>query len=364
MGKLKGIFENFGKEYIQTYPNIPKNHQKVIQAIMDCRSGNLGKTIYQCQACGKFHVVNQSCGNRHCPVCQYQKSQKWLHKQQERMLPGPHFMITFTVPEELRPFLRSHQSAGYSALFKASSEALKRLARNEKFIGTDLPGFTGILHTWGRQLNYHPHIHYVVPGGGLSLDRSSWIPSHPEFFLPIKALSPIYRALFKEQMAKNSLLEAIDPIVWSIDWNVNSQAVGDGKVCLTYLAPYVFKVAIGESRIASIENRVVTFTYKKHDSNRIRTMSLDVLEFIRRFLQHVLPSGFMKVRHYGFMHHSCKIPIRDIRTFVHQQSQTEGQETETFTDVKAEQLYCPDCGGLLELVSVMISLRSEFCDSS
>jgi hypothetical protein len=130
------------------------------------------------------------------------------------------------------------------------------------------------------------------------------------------------------------------------------------------LAPYVFKVAISESRIASIENRVVTFTYKKHGSNRIWTMSLDVLEFIRRFLQHVLPSGFMKVRHYGFMHHSCKIPIRDIRTFVHQQSQTEGQETETFTDVKAEQLYCPDCGGLLELVSVMISLRSEFCDSS
>jgi hypothetical protein len=168
MSKLKGIFENFGKEYIQTYPNLPKNHQKVIQAIIDCRSGNLGKTIYQCQGCGKVHVVNQSCGNRHCPMCQHQKSQNWLHKQQERMLPGPYFMITFTVPEELRPFLRSHQSAGYSVLFKASSEAIKRLARNRKFIGTDLPGFTGILHTWGRQLNYHPHIHYVVPGGGLS----------------------------------------------------------------------------------------------------------------------------------------------------------------------------------------------------
>ena len=363
MGKLKGIFEDFGPEYIQTYPNLPKSHQKVIQTIMDCRSGNLGKTIYQCQGCGQFHVVNQSCGNRHCPMCQYQKSQNWLHKQLERLLPGPHFMITFTVPEELRPFLRSHQSIGYSALFTASSEALKRLARDEKFIGTDLPGCTGILHTWGRKLNYHPHIHYVVPGGGLSKDRTTWKPSHPEFFLPVKALSPIYRALFKEQMAKAGLLEAIDPIVWSIAWNVNSKAVGDGRACLTYLASYVFKVAIGESRIVSVENRIVTFTYKKPGSKRIRSMSLDVLEFMRRFLQHVLPSGFPKVRHYGFMHPCCKIPIQDIRTLVQQQSHAEGQKTEDFKELKPGQLYCPDCGGLLIVVTTMIPSQSELCDS-
>lgn len=364
MGKLKRIFEDFGPEYIQSYPNLPKSHQKVIQSIMDCRSGNLGKTIYQCQGCGQIHVVNQSCGNRHCPMCQYQKSQKWLRKQHERLLPGPHFMITFTVPEELQPFLRSNQSVGYSALFKASSEALKRLARDQKFIGTDLPGFTGILHTWGRQLNYHPHIHYLVPGGGLSKDRTTWMPSHPGFFLPVKALSPIYRALFKEQIAKAGLLDAINPMVWNSDWNVNSQAVGDGKAALTYLAPYVFKVAIGEKRIVSVKHRTVTFTYKIHSSNRVRTMCLDVLEFIRRFLQHVLPSGFPKVRHYGFMHPCCKIRIQDIRILVHQQTHTEEKVAEVFTNVNAGQLYCPDCGGLLELVSTMIPLQSKFCDSS
>jgi hypothetical protein len=169
--------------------------------------------------------------------------------------------------------------------------------------------------------------------------------------------------LFKEQMAKAGLLESIDPVVWSIDWNVNSKAVGDGRACLTYLASYVFKVAIGESRIVSVENRIVTFTYKKPGSKRIRSMSLDVLEFMRRFLQHVLPSGFPKVRHYGFMHPCCKIPIQDIRTLVQQQSHAEGQKTEDFKELEPGQLYCPDCGGLLIVVTTMIPSQSELYDS-
>jgi hypothetical protein len=296
-------------------------------------------------------------------MCQYQKSQKWLQKQSERMLVGHYFMITFTIPEEFRSFMRGHQGEGYKAMFAASSEALKRLARDEKHIGTDLPGFTGILHTWGRQLNYHPHIHYLVPGGGVSPGRTKWIPSHPGFFLPVKALSIIYRAIFKEQMAKAGLLSTINPIVWSIDWNVNSQAVGGGKVALTYLAPYVFKVAIGESRIVSVKDRTVTFTHKKHGSNRIRTVSLDVLEFIRRFLQHVLPSGFMKVRHYGFMHSSCKITIPEIRTLVQKQNGSEVKDIAESPNALQMLNYCPGCGGVLIFIISIIPLRPESFDS-
>ncbi|MFQ5904639.1 MAG: transposase zinc-binding domain-containing protein, partial [Candidatus Binatia bacterium] len=242
------IFARYAPEYLEKYPNLPDSHRKVIEAILNCRTGEYGSTLYQCQSCGQMHTIYCSCGNRHCPQCQHHKTQQWLEKQLDRQLPGPHFLITFTVPEELRDFIRSHQRVCYDALFKASSEALKLLAKDERFIGTDLPGFTGILHTWGRQLQYHPHIHYIVPGGGLSKDRSSWLPSRADFYVPVQALSPIYRAKFKAEMKKAGLLDQIDPKVWEVDWIVNSQAVGNGSSSLKYLAPYVFKVAISNSR--------------------------------------------------------------------------------------------------------------------
>jgi hypothetical protein len=225
-------------------------------------------------------------------------------------------MITFTLPEELREFIRTHQHIVYSALFAASSQALKILAKDQKFVGTDMSGFTGVLHTWGRQLTFHPHIHYIVPGGGLSSDKSGWLPSSPGFYVPVKALSRIFKAKLKKEMEKAKLLDSIDPLVWKVAWNVNSQAIGESKASLTYLTPYVFKVAIGERRIVSVKDRIVTFKYQKHGSRRYRTMSLDVMEFIRRFLQHVLPNGFMKVRHFGFMSPNCKIPIEDIQAMV------------------------------------------------
>jgi hypothetical protein len=201
-------------------------------------------------------------------------------------------------------------------MFRASSLALKRLATDERFIGTDLPGFTGVLHTWGRQLQYHPHIHYIVPGGGLSEDRTTWRPSRANFFVPVKALSPIYRALFKEDMRQAGLLEQIDPQAWTIPWNVHSRANHHGHSAFTYLAPYVFKVAISNHRLVSLTDRTVTFTYRKVGSARLRTAHLDVMEFLRRFLQHVLPDGFMKVRHFGFLHASCAIATDTLRRLI------------------------------------------------
>lgn len=363
MTTINEIFTIYGPEYLEQHPNLPQFHRKVIDAIIHCRTGEYGFTVYQCQSCGQMHTINRSCSNRHCPQCQHHKTRQWLDKQLSRQFPGPHFLITFTVPEELRDFIRSHQKTCYDALFKTSSEALKILAKDERFIGTDLPGFTGILHTWGRQLQYHPHIHYIVPGGGLSQDRSTWLPSQAHFYVPVKALSPIYRKKFKEEMEKSGLQEQINPQVWNLDWNVNSQAVGNGSTSLKYLAPYVFKVAISNSRIVSIQDHTVTFKYRKHGSSHYHSTSMDVLEFIRRFLQHALPPGFMKVRHFGFMSSNCTIKTDTIREMILEQSGVPLEKPQEQLDSHAC-FYCPDCGGVLIFVKSVVSLRPAFWDTS
>jgi hypothetical protein len=317
MTTINEIFRTFGPEYLQRYQDsMPRQHKKVIAAITQCRTETNGSAIYRCEKCGQTHVVFCGCGNRHCPQCQHRKTRQWLERQIDRQLPTPHFLITFTVPQQLRPFIRSHQRFAYSALFAASSAAMKKLAPDPKFIGGDLPGFFGVLHTWGRQLQYHPHIHYVVPGGAISTQDQSWHSSSPTFYLPVRALSKIFRGKFRDRLEKADLLHHIPGEVWNIDWNVNSQAVSNSHGALKYLAPYVFRVAISNSRIVKVEDRKVYFRYKKQGSCRPRTMALDALEFIRRFLQHVLPSDFMKVRYYGFLSPTSKIPLEEVRTAI------------------------------------------------
>jgi len=316
MGAINEIFRIYGPEYIRRFPNMPANHRKVIDAIIACRSGDLGQIAYRCEQCDRLHFFDRSCGNRHCPQCQQHKTNQWLSAQLDKRLPCSYFLLTWTVPEELRPFCRANQRVAYAALFTAAAAALKILAKDSRFIGTDLPGFTAILHTWGRLMQYHPHIHFIVPGGGLSSDRTAWLPSASTFFLPVRALSRIYRALFKKAMADHGLLDAIDPAVWTKDWNVNCQAMERSQGALKYLARYVYRVAITDSRIVRVTNGKVTFSYMKPGSNRPRKTTLDALEFIRRFLQHVLPTGFMKVRHYGFLSANCATSIVKIRLLI------------------------------------------------
>jgi hypothetical protein len=271
--------------------------------------------------------------------------------------------MTFTVPETLRPFIRSHQRLAYQAMFTASSRALKRLATDERFIGTALPGFTGVLHTWGRQLQYHPHIHSIVPGGGLSADRTTWLPSRTNFFVPVKALSPIYRALFKDEMRHAGLLEPIDPHVWTIPWNVHSQANHHGHSAFTSLAPYVFRVAISNRRIVGLTDRTVTFTSRKVGSARLRTTHLDAIEFLRRFLQHVLPDGFMKVRHFGLLHASCAVPLATIRLMIGQVHPSEDKPPQH----KPPQPFvvrCPTCGVPMHVVMRLWTSPQAFVDTS
>ena len=312
---IQQLFHTHALDYLECFGSrMPANHKKAIQAICNCGSALCGKHSFLCDGCGKLHIVNGSCGNRHCPTCQTGKSDEWLQKQEAKALPVNYFMITFTVPSELREIIRANQKAAYSALFKAASGAIKKLAKDPRFIGCDTAGFTGILHTWSRQLEYHPHVHFIVPGGGIDKAGTEWKASRADFFVHARPLSKIYRAKFIELLKKEGL--EVPASVWDVDWVVDSRCVGNGKKALKYLAQYVFRVAIAPSRILKITETHVIFKYKPSGSKSWKKMSLKIFEFMRRYLQHVLPHGFTKVRHYGFMAPNAKVPLSKIRELI------------------------------------------------
>lgn len=348
MNTIREIFTSFAPEYRDHFQDrIPENHVKAIKAITACRTENCGIAVYQCDQCRKTHLTYKSCGNRHCPNCQHHKTIDWLQRQNRRHLPGHHFMVTFTVPEQIRSFIRSNQEVSYGAMFTASSNTMKKLARDEKYIGGDRSGFFGVLHTWGRQLQYHPHIHYIVPGGALSQKDGSWHCCRPDFYLPVRAMSKIFKAKFRDLMIKTGQIKKIPESVWDIDWNVHCQPAGSGLETVRYLAPYVFKVAISNSRIVKVEDRRVYLKYRKPGSHRWRTASLDVMEFIRRFLQHVLPTGFVKVRYYGLLHPCSAVSLDTIRFLIIAAQGFEVYYKEP-EPVKKTFHVCSDCGGNLK----------------
>jgi hypothetical protein len=355
MGLLQDLFRTHGPAYLERFGSaMPKAHKKVIAAITDCHTEAAGSALYVCDACGQRHVVHRSCGNRHCPCCQQGKGQEWLERHRARQLPGEHFLLTFTVPEPLRPFLRRHQRIGYGALFEASAGAIKILAVDPRHIGGDVAGFFGVLHTWGRTLQYHPHIHSVVTGGALSSEDGRWHPARPGFYLPVRALSRIVRATFRARIDTYGLLGEIPGEVWSTEWNVNCQPAGDGLAALQYLAPYVFKVAISERRILDVDAHDVRFRYQKPHSNRVRTMTLPILEFMRRFLQHVLPRGFMKVRYYGFLSPSSLVPLEDVKARIEMASGFALAAPEAASEPPAA-LRCRHCGGALRFSRLLLA---------
>lgn len=314
---IQRLFRQHGAAYLAKYEaRMPAAHRKVIYAIQNCGTGRYGNHLFKCNQCGQLHGIDGSCGNRNCPTCQSGKSDEWLQKQMKKSLPVTYFMITFTVPEPLRQLIRSNQKVAYKALFKAASTALKRLARDPRFVGCDLAGFTGVLHTWSRQLVYHPHIHFIVPGGGIDSRGQKWSPSGKEFFIHARPLSKMYRGIFMDELKKAGLQP--DPAVWKIDWVVDVENVGDGENALKYLATYIFRIAIAPSRILEVTDTHVTFKYQDSQTKAWQTCRLEIFEFMRRYLQHVLPSGFTKVRHYGFLSPNCKISLKRIGELIGQ----------------------------------------------
>jgi Putative transposase/Transposase zinc-binding domain len=367
MPTVADVLRRYGGEYLERFgATMPGGHAKVLHAICACRTGELGTVLYACESCGTIHAVGRSCGDRHCPTCQRDKADDWLERQIDHLLPCPYFLVTFTLPGSLRDLARSHQRVVYAALFEASSEALRTLAADPKFVGTDRLGFFGVLHTWGRTLEYHPHVHYVVPGGGLSADGSRWLPSRADFLVPAKALSILFRAKFRDILAREGLLHLVDPSAWGRDWVVHSQAAGDGRASLRYLAPYVFRVAIGDRRIVSCDDGKVTFTYRRVGSNRPRKMTLEAMEFIRRFLQHVLPAGFQKVRHSGFLSPNSGTSIEAVRWLIilHNGAIFTLLAMAARQTAEAPAPRCPECGGPLRILGFLPAPEPAVFDTS
>ncbi len=321
MSAVQNIFQMYGSQYMALYGDrMPQSHKKTIRDIIDCRKGSFGTMVYECSDCRNLHFIYCCCGNRHCPNCQHDKTDQWLNQQMEKLLPTHYFLLTITLPQALRDVVRSHQKQTYSALFSCTNEALKKLAQDTRFIGSKRIGYLAALHTWGCMLQYHPHLHLVIPGGALSDTNDQWLPSRQDLFVHTKPLEIIFRAKFKDAMKKAGLLAKIDPAVWKQQWVIDSQAVGQGQNSLRYLSRYVFRVAISNNRIKSIENDVIKFSYKDREKKKWKIMALDAMEFIRRFLQHVLPKGFMKIRHYGFLNPNSVLPIEKVReliSFIH-----------------------------------------------
>jgi len=241
MSSVAQALRQHADAYLAEFSNrMPIEHRRVLGLITRCRTGELGHLRYQCESCPNGHWVGRSCGNRHCPNCQNDKTQLWLEKRMAQLLPVPYFLVTFTVPEALRMFVRAHQRDCYQALFDTGSQTIRELASGKRFIGTDRIGFFGALHTWGRDhAVYHPHVHFVVPGGGVSADGSKWQACPANFLLPEKAASIVYKAKFRDAMREAGLLEeinAVAPDVWKQNWVVDVQPVGDGRAALKYLA--------------------------------------------------------------------------------------------------------------------------------
>ena len=298
--ELADIFHSCGPAYRQKYAGrIPTNHLQAMRAIEACRTEALGGQVFACPDCQQVQYSYHSCRNRHCPKCQNENGQAWLKKQQEMLLPVPYFLLTFTLPAGLRELARSHQRKIYDLLFRMSAEATQKLAKDPRFIGGQI-GLVGVLHTWGRNLAYHPHVHYLVPGGGLAADGHTWLAARQEFLIPVRALSKIFRAKMRQALRKAGPDWQIPNEVWQRDWVVHCKPVGCGRQALKYLAPYIFRVAIGNKRIQKFENDQVTFRYKASDTGQERRCTLSAEDFIHRFLQHVLPKGFVKVRYFGF----------------------------------------------------------------
>jgi len=320
--EVADVFRLHGEAYRRTHPVSPL-HRQVMSAIERCRTAALGGHVERCDACGFERVAYNSCRNRHCPKCQSLAKARWLEARRAELLPVHYFHVVFTLPHQLNPLALANKQALYSLLFHAAADTLKDFARDPKHLGGKT-GFTAILHTWDQQLRYHVHLHCVVPGGALSPDAARWIPTRDHYLFPVRALSRVFRGKVIDGLQKSAangelsfpagaeLLHPLIATLWSTDWVVYCKPpfAGPEKV-LDYLARYTHRVAISNHRIVDVDEQRVTFRYRdRRDGDTVKLATLPAHEFIRRFLLHVLPKGFQRIRHYGFL--AARAKARDL----------------------------------------------------
>ena len=319
--EVADIFRHAGPAYRQQHATVlSRGQRRVMSAIELCRTAALGGHVEQCDTCGHLRISFNSCRNRHCPKCQSLVRAQWLDDRQADFIPTQYFHVVFTLPEAIAAIAYQNKAVVYDLLFHATAETLRTIAADPKHLGAEI-GFIGVLHTWGQNLLHHPHLHCVVPGGGLSADGERWIYCRPGFFLPVRVLSRLFRRLFLEQLQRafdaghlhfyHAFKELQTPATFArylaplrqAEWVVYAKPpFGGPRHVLEYLGRYTHRVAISNNRLIDFADDYVRFHWKdyRHES-RPKVMLLAAQEFIRRFLLHVLPSGFQRIRHYGFL---------------------------------------------------------------
>lgn len=302
MPEVQDIFIAHADDYRQSHILPPIQH-KTINAILNCRTSRLGGHLDACTECGYQKPSYNSCRNRHCPKCQTFSKERWIDAQKANLLNVGYFHVVFTVPQELNSIIHKNQQDCYNLLFRCAAETLQELAGNPKYLGAQI-GFTSVLHTWGQNLCFHPHVHCIVPAGGLTA-LGKWQPSRKKFFIPVRVLSRKFRGKFlallklRFPQVDQSLMDQC----YGKEWVVYCKPPFKNASCVVeYLGRYTHRVAISNNRILKVENGQVTFKWRDYrDNGHWKQMTISADEFIRRFLLHVLPCGFMKIRHYGFL---------------------------------------------------------------
>jgi len=317
--EVADIFRQYGPDYRKTH-HIPINQLRAMRAIEICRTAELGGHVDECDTCGSLRISYNSCRNRHCPKCQFLRKEKWLEARKQDLLPVQYFHVVFTIPQELNPIALRNQKVIYNTMFKSVSETLMELGKDPRHLGAQI-GFINILHTWGQNMMDHPHIHCIVTGGGLSLNGNRWLSCRKGFFIPVRVLSRLFRGKFLSylkkgydsrelgfhgnicQLQESEAFREFLKDLYSQEWVVYCKPPFKGpEMVLQYLGRYTHRVAIGNHRIISMKNDKVSFLWRDYsDGNRNKIMTLDTFEFIRRFLLHVLPDRFVKIRYYGLL---------------------------------------------------------------
>jgi len=319
--EVADVFRRYGAVYRQEHDaSLSLGQRRVMTDIEVCRTAVLGGHVEQCEACGHRRIFYNSCRNRHCPKCQSLARAEWIEDRQAEILETQYFHVVFTVPEEIAAIAYQNKRVVYGILFQATAETLRTIAADPKHLGAEL-GFFAVLHTWGQTLTHHPHLHCVIAGGGLSPDSRRWIPCHNGFFLHVRVLSRLFRRLFLEHLRaafnrgqlqffsalqelqqEHAFARYLAPL-GKVEWVVYAKPPFAGpQQVLDYVGRYTHRVAISNNRLLNIDNGHVSFRWKDYrENNQQKTMNLSALEFVRRFLLHVLPNGFQRIRYYGFL---------------------------------------------------------------
>jgi hypothetical protein len=370
MVALADIVRAAGPAYLQGHAGgLLASQRRALSDIAACRTAALGGTVSRCDTCGAVRYHYHSCRNRHCPTCQEDRAHDWLARTRARLLPGNHFLLTFTLPHQLRAVARRHQRVVYAALLREAAAAVQTLAADRQWVGGTV-GILAVLHTWSRTMEYHPHAHLLVTAGALASDGLSWVkPAHARFLMPGYALSQLFRARLRDALARAGLLDAIDPRVWRRRWTVHVQQIGSGEHATLYLSRYVYRVALTNERIDRWTDGRVTFHYTHAQSGANRRVTLSVNRFLDRFLQHVLPRGFTKIRSYGLLSPGRRADLERARSIltshtVKASASTSGVASPPSPPSTVDASRAPDGPGALAVALVVLCLarRCAVCE--